>query len=70
MPNIVIISSLAEKELQVSFDWYEEQQTGLGERFLNQIEAAIESVTKQKKQMRKLLVLLILATCLLPEATA
>lgn len=25
MPNTVIISSLAEKELQESFDWYEEQ---------------------------------------------
>lgn len=45
MPNTVIISSLAEKELQESFDWYEEQLAGLGERFLNQVEAAIASVT-------------------------
>lgn len=44
MPNTVIISSIAEKELQESFDWYEEHRAGLGERFLNQIEAAITKV--------------------------
>lgn len=31
MPNNAILSSLAEKELQESFSWYEEQRTGLGE---------------------------------------
>jgi len=44
MPNTVIISSVAEKELQDSFDWYEEQQEELGERFLDQVEAAITTV--------------------------
>jgi len=49
MSNIVIISALAEKELQESFDWYEEQWMGLGERFLNQIEAAITTVGNNPK---------------------
>ncbi|WP_390936284.1 type II toxin-antitoxin system RelE/ParE family toxin [Parapedobacter soli] len=44
MPNTVIISSAAEKELQDSFEWYEEQRLGLGERFLNQIDAAVMTV--------------------------
>jgi len=35
--------------LQESFDWYEEQRIGLGERFLNQIEAAIASVANHPK---------------------
>lgn len=49
MPNTVIISSIAEKELQESFDWHEEQRAGLGERFLNQIEAAITTVGNNPK---------------------
>lgn len=49
MPNAVIISSLAEKELHESFDWYEEQRPGLGERFLNQIESSIASVANHPK---------------------
>src|SRR3546814_4566021 len=44
MPNTVILSSLAEKELQESFDWYEEQRAGLGERLLDQIEASITAI--------------------------
>jgi len=49
VPNTVIISSLAEKELQDSFDWYEEQRIGLGKRFLNQIEASIAAVANNPK---------------------
>lgn len=45
MPNTFILSSVAEKELQDSFDWYEEQRTGLGERFLDQVEAALTTVS-------------------------
>jgi len=30
--------------LQDSFEWYEEQRLGLGERFLNQIDAAVTTV--------------------------
>lgn len=49
MSNTIIISSLAEKELQNSFDWYEEQQAGLGEKFLSQIETAITNIGNNPK---------------------
>ncbi|MCD0487666.1 type II toxin-antitoxin system RelE/ParE family toxin [Pedobacter sp. MC2016-14] len=41
----VIIASLAKDELQNSYDWYEKQKFGLGERFLLVIEQAISSIS-------------------------
>jgi len=40
----VILSSVAEMELQESYEWYEYKQAGLGERFLGQIEASINAI--------------------------
>lgn len=33
MSYTVVFASLVETELQVSYDWYEEQKIGLGEHF-------------------------------------
>lgn len=46
MANSVIVSSLARDEIQDSYNWYEEQKPGLGERFLLVIERSIASISK------------------------
>ena len=46
MSNKVIFSTGAEKELQISFNWYEDQKVGLGERFLSVIDHAVSSIGK------------------------
>jgi hypothetical protein len=38
----VVFSSSAAKELQDSFVWYEKRAKGLGDRFINLIDLAIE----------------------------
>ncbi len=45
MPNTLVLSSLAEMELKESYDWYEAQQQGLGERFLSYVEDSIASIS-------------------------
>jgi len=42
----VVFSSLVTLEMQQSYDWYENQQSGLGERFLNIIEKSILVISK------------------------
>jgi plasmid stabilization system protein ParE len=56
----VEFSPLAESELQVSFDWYEEQEPGLGERFLETIDRLLKSISlnpeifsKKRKNQRE-----------------
>jgi len=40
------LSGTAEKEIRKSFDWYEEQSNGLGFRFVNAIDDAVNSILK------------------------
>ncbi|MBC6109701.1 type II toxin-antitoxin system RelE/ParE family toxin [Pedobacter fastidiosus] len=46
MNYIIIFSSSVEAEIQQSYDWYEEQKSNLGERFLNIIESSIQAISK------------------------
>jgi len=39
-----IISSRAQKEIIVSWEWYEERQQGLGDRFLQEITTRIKDI--------------------------
>ncbi len=44
--NDVVLSSFALKELAESFDWYEERSEGLGKRFINTVDRALISISK------------------------
>lgn len=39
-----VFSSRAQRELIVSFDWYEEQQTGLGDSFIENVLAKVKLI--------------------------
>ena len=41
-----IISEFAKTDLSDTSKWYEEQQKGLGKRFLNEMKAAFETICK------------------------
>ncbi len=63
MPAQVIFSSIAIKELEQSSDWYEEQLTGLGKRFVETIRETLiltsthpEAFPKTKDQFREVVV--------------
>ena len=45
MPELVF-SGEAEKDLSEAYAWYEAQRTGLGEEFLNSIEARLDSIMR------------------------
>lgn len=40
------VSAIAQKEIRKSFNWYEEQSDGLGLRFVNAIDHAVNSISK------------------------
>lgn len=42
----IVFSSLVALELQKSYDWYEDKQSGLGEQFLNMIEKSVSVISK------------------------
>jgi plasmid stabilization system protein ParE len=46
MPAELIISAEAVDDLVQAYDWYETQRVGLGEEFLNCIDASIESIRR------------------------
>ena len=57
-------SPIAESELQESFDWYEEQLLGLGERFLEAIDRSLNSIElnpelfpRKRKDQRQIVVI-------------
>jgi plasmid stabilization system protein ParE len=41
-----ILSSRAQKEIAISWEWYEERQNGLGDRFVEEIIARIRDIEK------------------------
>ncbi|HMH23295.1 MAG TPA: type II toxin-antitoxin system RelE/ParE family toxin [Puia sp.] len=41
-----ILSSRAQKEMAISWDWYEERQRGLGDRFLAEVLDRIKDIEK------------------------
>jgi mRNA-degrading endonuclease RelE of RelBE toxin-antitoxin system len=46
MSYAVVFLSRARKELLDAWDWYEERQFGLGDRFFNEISRKIEKIQK------------------------
>ena len=46
MPEIIFHSDVA-MEIKASFDWYETQAQGLGDDFINELEAAYQSITER-----------------------
>ena len=51
--NKIVLSVIALKELEESFDWYEERLTGLGERFVEVIDKALNIVSDDPKAFPK-----------------
>ena len=50
MTHQVRIRPEAQIELNQSVDWYEERQLGLGERFIDSIDSAIQSIAESPEQ--------------------
>ena len=48
--NHIIISKRALKELEKSFNWYEDNQEGLGERFITQFQKKITGIISYPKR--------------------
>lgn len=46
MKNQVVFATPAYNEIISSFHWYEQKQLQLGKRFLNVIDAAVETIAK------------------------
>jgi plasmid stabilization system protein ParE len=46
-------SAAAEKEIRESFNWYEEQSVGLGVRFIETIDVALNSISKNPEAYHK-----------------
>jgi plasmid stabilization system protein ParE len=44
--NILLIDILAQDDINQAYQWYEEQQDGLGEDFLNSLENAFNRICK------------------------
>lgn len=44
MSYTIVFASIVKDELQVSYNWYEEQKLGLGEHFLMIIEGSVSSI--------------------------
>jgi len=45
MSYAIVLSALAEKEIDSSFNWYEDRLQGLGNRFLDNIEKAFRQIS-------------------------
>lgn len=63
MSYSIILHPEAIKELQNAYEWYEQVQTGLGDKFLKAVENSIQSIefqpesfSKKKKQYREIVV--------------
>lgn len=50
MTHQVRIRPEAQIELNQSVDWYEERQLGLGQRFIDSIDSAIQSIAESPEQ--------------------
>jgi len=46
MSYTIVLSSLAEKEIDSSFNWYEDRLAGLGIRFLELVEKSILQISQ------------------------
>ena len=44
--NILLIDILAQDDINQAYQWYQEQQDGLGEDFLNSLENAFNRICK------------------------
>ena len=49
MANKIIITPEAETDIVEAFDWYQYHRAGLGEEFLNCVEACIETILRTPK---------------------
>ena len=53
MHDDFIFSAAAEKEIEESFDWYEERSPGLGARFINTIDSSLNSIARSPEAFSK-----------------
>jgi plasmid stabilization system protein ParE len=53
MVDKIKLSTSAQKELEDSFDWYEEQSVGLGDRFSEVIYASLNSISNDPEAYNK-----------------
>jgi plasmid stabilization system protein ParE len=53
MVDKIKLSASAQKELEDSFDWYEEQSIGLGDRFAEVIYASLNSISSNPEVYNK-----------------
>jgi len=49
LPMVLEFHPEVQKEIQSAFDWYEDKSVGLGERFLNELDAGFISIQTQPK---------------------
>jgi len=50
----LILSQEAEKELKISFEFYEERQSGLGNDFVSEVKKTLERIVASPEQFIKL----------------
>ena len=50
MTYCLIIRSLAEADILVAFDWYEEQRPGLGIEFMSEVESALGRIVNNPER--------------------
>lgn len=53
MSFTLLVKDEAEEDLQSAYDWYEEQQFGLGDTFLNQIDQSFNEILNNPKAFQK-----------------
>lgn len=49
----LIVKPEAEKDLHEAYDWYEEQQAGLGESFIQQVDQVFDQLLNNPKSFQK-----------------
>jgi len=49
----LIVKPEAEKDLQEAYDWYEEQQSGLGDSFIQQVDQVFDQLLNNPKSFQK-----------------
>lgn len=50
MSHMLVIKPLAEKDIIETYTWYNEEQEGLGDTFLDQLERSLEFIEKSPRQ--------------------
>lgn len=53
MSYTLIVKAEAEVDIHTAYDWYEEQQYGLGESFIDQVDESFQQIIHNPKSFQK-----------------